>query len=228
MKAKAIWLSVAALLAASASPAGASAASQTYHYVVTHSKYGEIGAYDRVVDEANGVTHAVSHLRIAVKILGIVMHREDADQNETWRNGRLVSFQSVTTTNGSPLKVSGEARDNNFVVTTPAGDTLAPLDVAASDPLGFSRTGHAEVVSIKSGKVEPVDVTGGEVDEVMLNGVDEAARHFRVSTATQPNKWEVWLDQRGVPIKFRSIEKGDTVDFTLSNGALASNAGAGG
>lgn len=223
MKARAIWLGAVALLVMATPPVAANAASQNYHYVITHSKYGKIGAYDRVVDDAGGVIHAVSHMSIVVKVLGIVAHKEDAQQNETWRNGRLASFQCTTTTNGKLMKVSGQAQASNFVVSTPTGDITAPLDVAASDPLGFSRIGKAEVVSIKSGKVEPINVTGGEMTQVQVGGASEPARHFRVSTAATPDKWEVWLDAHGVPLKFRSLEKGDAVDFTLSNPTLASN-----
>ncbi|HEX3367629.1 hypothetical protein [Phenylobacterium sp.] len=48
-----------------------------------------------------------------------------------------------------------------------------------------------------------------------LNGVPESARHFHVNTAARPNKWEVWINARGVPIKFRSLETGGAIDFTL-------------
>lgn len=205
-----------ALASVLAAPCAALAAPQTYDYLITHSRYGTIGSYDRTIDEAGGVTHAKSHLRIAVKILGLVVHRENADQSETWRGQRLVAFHSVTTSNGKPMTVSGEARDNGFVVTSPTGVATAPADVAATDPWGFNRMGRAEVVSLKSGKIEPINVTGGEADQVTLHGVRAPARHFHVSTAAQPNKWEVWLDPQGVPIKFRSLEHGDTVDFTLT------------
>ncbi len=206
----------AAILLALASPGLAIAAPQTYDYVVTHSRYGVIGDYDRTIEQTGGITRAQSRLTIAVKVLGIVVHRENADQTEVWRGPRLISFNSVTTSNGKPLKVSGEARDNGFWVTTPAGTAIAPADVAASDPWGFSRTGPSQVVSIKSGKIEPVNVIGGETETLLLRGVAVPVRHFRVSTARQPDKWDVWLDAQGVPIKFRSLERGGTVDFTLN------------
>jgi hypothetical protein len=210
-------LALAALAGAVAAPGAACSAEQVYHYAITHSRYGAIGAYDRTIDQSGGVTRAQSHLKIAVRVLGIVMHRESADQTEVWRGPRLMSFESLTTTNGKPLKVSGEARDDRFVVTSPTGVASAPADVAASDPLGFNRLGRAEVVSIKSGKIEPITVTGGEADQVMLRGAAVAVRHYKVSTAAQPGKWEVWLDPQGVPVKFRSLEHGDAVDFTLTS-----------
>jgi hypothetical protein len=201
---------------AAAAPA-AFAGQQTYHYVITHSKYGNIGSYDRVIDQSGDATRAVSHMRIAVKVLGIVMHRENADQTEAWRDGRLVSFQSTTTTNGKPMTVTGQAKAGAFLVSTPTGVVTAPADVAPTDPMGFSRTGHAEVVSLKSGNVESIEVGGGQPETLMLNGVAQPTKHYRVSTGATPNKWEVWLDPQGVPVKFRSREHGDAVDFTLAS-----------
>ena len=208
-----------AIICALAWSAAAADATHVFSYKVTHARYGDIGTYDRIISEAGGLTHAQSRLKITVRIFGIVVHREVADQTEDWRGGRLMSFRSVTTTNGHPLVVSGEASGDSFVVTTPTGVATAPASVAASDPWGFDRTGPGVVVSIKTGRIDQVNVTGGEADTVMLHGVATRARHFRVSTATQPDRWEVWLDERDVPIKFRSFDHGDAIDFTLVSSA---------
>ena len=138
------WASIlgcAAIVGVQLSPVAANAGTQTYRYVITHARYGPIGAYDRTIDDTGGVTRAQSRLRIVVKLLGIVVHRESADQTESWRGKRLMSFQSVTTTNGRQLSVSGAARDDRFMVTSPSGTTAAPADVAASDPWSLNRLG---------------------------------------------------------------------------------------
>jgi hypothetical protein len=193
----------------------ANAAPRTYSYTVTHPLYGVIGTYDRTIDDTGGSTRAESRLVITVKILGFVVHRETADQTEVWRDKRLMSFHSVTTTNGKPLSVRGEALENRFMVTSPSGTMGAPADVAASDPLSLNQMGSEVVVSMKTGKISQVEVTGGEADTVTRLGISKSARHFSVSTLTQPNKWEAWFDQQGVPIKFSSLESGGRVDFTL-------------
>lgn len=205
----------AALLAAGASPVAAKAPPQIYSYAVTHPVYGAIGTYDRSSDEAEGVTRAEAHLRIAVRVLGVVVRRETADQTEVWRAHRLISFQSLTSTNGRPSTISGTAGGNGFVVISPSGTVIAPADVVASDPWSLNRMGPGTVVSTRTGKISSVEVTGGEPETVMLHGASEPTRHYHVNTATQPNKWEVWVDPRGVPIKFRSLETGGAIDFTL-------------
>jgi len=104
----------------------ATAATQTYDYVITHSRYGKIGTYDRTIDESGGMTHALSRLRIAVKMLGMIVHRENADQSETWRGKRLVAFHSVTTSNGKPMTVSGEARANEAAPAIKSAPMIPP------------------------------------------------------------------------------------------------------
>jgi hypothetical protein len=213
-----------ALLAACVSPAAAKAPPQVYSYAVTHPIYGAIGTYDRSSDEAEGLTRAEAHLRIAVRVLGVVVRRETADQTEVWRAHRLISFQSLTSTNGRRSTISGAAGGAGFVVTTPSGTETAPADVVASDPWSLDRMGPGAVVSTRTGKISAVEVTGGESETLLLHGVSVPARHYHVNTAAQPNKWEVWIDPRGVPIKFRSLETGGAIDFTLVSATGASDA----
>lgn len=205
-----------ALVGAAISPANAGAAPQTYSYAITHPTYGAIGTYERSSDEVDGTIRAEARLRIAVRILGVVVRRETANQSEVWRGRRLLSFQSLNNTNGRPAIISGEASGTGFLVTSPTGTAAAPADVVASDPWSLSRTGPATVVSLRTGKISAVEVTGGQSETLTLRGVPEAVRHYHVNTATQPNKWEVWINQRGVPIKFRSLETGGAIDFTLT------------
>jgi hypothetical protein len=219
------WISTLAGLALAAgllAPAQAAAQPRTFRYAVTHSRYGPIGAYVHTIDEAGGVTRAQSHLDVVVKILGIVVHRESADQTEVWRGGRLASLDSTTLVNGQPQVVHGVAAQNRFLVTTATGTAAAPADVTPSDPWAFSRMGPGVVVSLKSGRIDQVVVSGGEPEAVLVQGRSTPTRHFHVSTTVQPNKWEVWLDAQGVPVKFRSFERGDSVDFTLAAPVLKS------
>jgi hypothetical protein len=211
------FLSGLACLGAQGAASAAIALPVTYQYSVSHPVYGVIGTYDRTVDTAEGVTHAQSRLRVAVRVFGIVVHRETATQDETWHGQRLVAFQSMTTTNGKRLDVRGEARGGGFAVISPAGTAMAPANVAASDPFSLLHMGAGTVVSIRTGKIDLIQVTGGEAETVVVRGVGTMARHFHVNTPSQPDKWEVWIDKDGVPLKFRTIEPGGKVEFILTS-----------
>ena len=85
------------------------AAPETYEYRIEHPKYGEIGRYTNVVFKTGEDTEVDSELHVTVKILGIVVYREEARRSERWREDKLVSFRSETITNGNKLEVRGEA-----------------------------------------------------------------------------------------------------------------------
>jgi hypothetical protein len=212
-----------AILSAPLLPESARATPATYRYAITSPQFGSIGTYERSIDGADGLDRAQCQLRIAVRVLGIPVYREQADETEVWQNGRLVSFDSRSMKNTKPMRVHGELRDGRLAVTTPGGTTLAPVGTLPADPWASRQLGPATVVTIKEGLIMKVDTTGGETEKMMVNGVATLTRHFHVNTVSQPNWWEIWLDPRGVPVKFRNLEHGRTVDFTLTESPKAAD-----
>lgn len=215
-----------AFIGALAMSGAAHAGQQTYTYAVEHPFYGDIGTYTNTVDDADGIIRMDSQLRVEIRVLGVVVYQQDADRSEVWRDDRLVSFRSVSHKNGERLEVSGEATEKGFVVTSPSGKVLAPANVAPSDAWAVKGSGSAVMVSTESGSVENVDVSGGETTTVSIQGQLTPVRHFHVQTGMRTDKWEVWLDGRGVPIKFRSVESGSPIDFVLggSDAQIAADA----
>ena len=132
---KPVLFAVLSLLLLAAMPA-AGATETTYEYKIEHPRYGDIGTYANVVRAVGDVYEIETELHVAVKVLGIVMHREDAKRTERWQGDRLVSFEGVTITNGDRLEISGQAQGDHFVVTTPAGKITAPASVHPSNPWG--------------------------------------------------------------------------------------------
>jgi hypothetical protein len=207
-------MTAAAALAFSAS---AEAVTQSYSYKVEHPSYGDIGTYVESIDAANGVMHIDAQLHVAVKILGMVAYREDSVRKETWHDGRLLTFDSVTEKNGKHIEVRGSADHDGFVLSTPSGAIQAPANVMTSDPRVIKKIGAGMVISGKNGALELVDVTGGEPATIALQGAALETRHYRVNTEQEPGKWEIWLDGGGVPIKFRSMEDGTPIEFLLTS-----------
>src|SRR5262245_52187362 len=83
-----------------AGPKPAAAAPATYEYHVMHPTYGDIGSYTNYIERGADGVHVQTVARIAVKVLGVTLYRENADRTELWKNGRLVYFHAVTTKNG--------------------------------------------------------------------------------------------------------------------------------
>lgn len=185
---------------------------RTYTYSIEHADYGAIGTYSDTIEETDGLRRIDTRLRVAVKILGITVYREDADRTELWRGDHLVSFHGLTTVNGEPTEVHGEARAGGFAVTSPSGTVLGPANVYTSSPWSVSLPQPTLLFSTKSGRIEPAQVIDEGMTTTVVQGRDVSVRHYEVLTG---KRQDVWADRNGVPVRFRTVERGSTVDFTL-------------
>jgi hypothetical protein len=60
--------------------------------------------------------------------------------------------------------------------------------------------------------------SGGESETVSLQGAAVATRHFTARGEQPPEmQHEIWLNDRDVPVKFRLVDGGATVDFILAS-----------
>lgn len=197
--------------------APACAETQSYQYEVEHPTFGHIGTYTNIIDQSGDGTHVESVLHVAVRLLGIVVYRQDATRSEDWHNGRLVAFHGVTTTNGTSIDIAGEARGNSFVITTSDGTTLAPADVRTSNPWSPNFLKAHVVMSTKSGRTEDVRISGGDETPVTLDGKTQLLRQYLVDGQ---KRGVVWLDDRSVPIAFKLWEDGTPIQLVLISPAV--------
>jgi|GEM_PF-1113281 len=195
---------------AAAPPAGTP---QIFEYKINHALYGEIGTYKNVIERRGDTVAVRSTLDIAVRFLGIPVYREAGERLERWHGDRLVEFRSVTHKNGEKLEVSGEARDDAFVVKGPAGVAEAPRDVRPSNPWSVKLLNAQTMMSTTTGKVMPARVKSSSEDIVLFNGTPRKLRRFDI----QSDKQEfVVLDERDVAVVFGTEDNGSRVEFVLT------------
>ena len=185
-----------------------------YTYAVRHPFYGEIGTFTDTIDRNPETLRIDGRLRIAVKFLGIVVYRQESDITAILRDDRLVSLQSVTKKEGEHLEVRGEAQGDQFVVNATGGSFAGPATILPSDPFVLKGTGEGAMVFTDTGEIITVQVSGGDHGTVSVNGNSVSARHFIVEGVTRR---EVWLDDRGIPVRFRIVDNGTPIDFQLQN-----------
>jgi hypothetical protein len=213
----AVALGMCVIVGATAAQAG----QQVYTFSVVHPSYGKIGVLTDTIDRSPESMRIDARLRIAVKILGIVVYHQETDTTVIMRGNRLVSLQSVSNKNGRHVDVHGEAQGDQFVVNTTAGSFAGPATIAPSDPWVLTRTGEPTVVYTDTGRITNMHISGGNYDTVSVNGASVSVRHF---TVTGDKRQEVWLDDRGIPVMFRSFEDGTPIDFVLQNPTPAAGA----
>jgi hypothetical protein len=197
-----------------ANPARAS--ETVYDYHIEHPRYGDIGTYRNVIKQDGKDSQISTELRITVKLLGIVVYRENANRSEEWQDGRLVRFDGVTDTNGSKIELHGEAKGDQFVISTPNGIVTAPANVHPSNPWAETVLDTNVMMSAKNGRVEKVSVSGPAAANVTFDGKDLRLQQYEIDGT---KRQFVWFDDHGVPFAMRTEEDGSTVDFVLSQPA---------
>jgi Family of unknown function (DUF6134) len=210
------WLAIATagVLASlvTAGPSVADAPAQ-FTYQVTHSKFGDIGTYTNTVEPTRDGVTVQTRAHFEVKMLGIRMYREDADRTERWQGNRLISFRGVTDKGDGPAEVTGEARGNNFVISSPQGTITAPSSVHPANPWSANFLRSNTMMRPDSGKLEQVRIGAGQETTVKIEGATIPAVKYEVDGTT---KYTVWLDGRGVPVKFLVDDDTGKVTFTLA------------
>jgi hypothetical protein len=209
------FLAIAGLFAILADDGAAvSAASHVLRYRVKHVTYGDIGTYSNTVEQTGDTTTVLTEVHFKVSLLGIVLHREDAQRTERWRGDRLVYFHGVTTKNGQPLELRGEARGDSFVIASPGGMVTAPADVHPANPWSANFLGSDTMMRVDTGAIEAVRVSGGRAASITIDGATLRAREYEIDGKT---RYKIWLSEvEQVPVMFSVDDDNGEVTFTLA------------
>jgi Family of unknown function (DUF6134) len=207
-------LSIISVLAGTSVAGSATAdTSAEFIYRVSHSVFGDIGTYANTVEPGRDGTTVQTRVHFQVSMLGVRVHREDAERTERWQGNRLVSFHGVTDKGDGPTEVRGEARGNSFVVTSSQGTFTAPASVHPANPWSANFLSSNTMMRPDSGKIEQVRVGSGQETSVKIDGATIPAVKFEIDGST---RYTVWLDGRGVPVQFVVDDDTGKVTFTLA------------
>ncbi len=187
--------------------------SAQFVYQVHHSVFGDIGTYSNTVEPSRDGVTVKTQAHFEVKMLGVRMHREDAERTERWQGNRLVAFRGVTDKGDGPVEVKGEANGNSFIITSPQGTTRAPWSVHPANPWSSSFLHSNTMMRPDTGKLEQVRIGGGQETAIKLDNASIPAVKYELDGNT---KYTVWLDDRGVPVQFLVDDDTGKVTFTLT------------
>ena len=210
-----IALAGAAILGAIAAvfPVSANASRQIYEYRIEHPTFGDVGTYTNIIDKIGDKTEVTTELHVVVKLLGIVVFRQEAERTERWLGNRMIAFQSVTTTNGVDLKVHGEAQGDGFVITTPEGVFTAPANVHPTNPWSPQVFDSNIMMSTKTGEFWQASVSDSGQDDVTVDGQTLKLHRYDIYGRKHD---VVWLDGNGVTVAFEAGQDDKPVDFQLT------------
>jgi hypothetical protein len=190
----------------------ASTATEQLRYRVRHSVFGNIGTYTNIVQSVGDITTVQTSAHFLVKMLGVGLHREDAERTERWQGDRLMSFIGTTKKNDDTIEVKGEASGNNFVINSPLGTVTAPATVRPANPWSAKCLSSTTMMRVDNGKIERVQISGGSEATVAINGATVPARQYQIDGAT---RYKIWIDQNDIPLMFAVDDDSGEVTFTL-------------
>ncbi|HEV2546204.1 MAG TPA: DUF6134 family protein [Stellaceae bacterium] len=214
MRARSLLVLTGLLAALPADNVAAVPAAQVLRYHVKHAIYGDIGTYINTVERTGDTTTVLTEAHFKVSLLGIVVHREDAQRQERWRSGRLVFFHGITTKNGQPLEVRGEARGDSFIIASPRGTVIAPADIHPANPWSANFLGSDTMMRVDTGAIEPVRIGGGAETSINIDGAAMRTRQYEIDGKT---RYRIWLSEaEQVPVMFSVDDDSGKVTFTLA------------
>src|SRR5712675_32762 len=189
-----------------------SPSTELLRYRVHHSVFGNIGTYTNMVETAGDVTMVRTSVHFLVTMLGVALHREDAERTERWQGDRLISFVGTTKKNDDTTEVKGEASGNGFVIKSPLGTFTAPATVKPANPWSSKCLNSTTMMRLDNGRIEQVRVTGGSETTVAINGATIRAHQYQIDGAT---RYKIWIDQHDIPVMFVVEDDSGEVTFTL-------------
>jgi hypothetical protein len=184
-------------------------------YVAHHSRYGRIGTFTNTITRNGDETEVDTEIRIAVSFLGITAFRQNASRQERWKDGRLVSFHGVTTTNGNSIELSGAAQGDHFVLQKANGEmVVAPADVKLANPWSAAALRGNMMFTTDRGRLDDVNVTTGSTD-INIGGKPVHATRYDVYLIDGMKKYEVDVGDGGTVDQFVIYNLGGAITFSL-------------
>jgi len=191
-------------------------AKQRLVYRVQHSQYGTLGTYTNTVERNGETTSIATEAKFSISILGFSLFSQNISRLETWRGNRIVSFHGTTTRNGETVELFGMAEGDRFVMTTPQGTTTAPSDVRLANPWSKQAIEGETMLTPDRGRLEMVMVSGMEQAILTIGGRMVRTEHIQVLRGGGPRRYEVWLDENGIPVQFSLVSPENSITFTLT------------
>ncbi len=205
----------AASLCAAAACLPAYAAEKQYTYAIDVPSHGDVGTYKFVFDSEGNAMRITADGHVKVTALGVALYTRDASGQERWAKDRLEEFHGVTTINGKARTVEGWIEGDHFVIRTEAGETIAPLDIRPISPWTTSTPGDSTMFVAGTGAVKQVHVDPGQDTTLTIEGADVPVRSFQGQTTDGENRFQVFIDASGTPVKFIDHEPDTDATLTL-------------
>lgn len=188
------------------------APSGTQLYSIHHSKYDDIGSHKVTFSRSGDDLMVQVENRIKVKVLFVTAYRFEAEREEIWREGRVVSYKSQSNDDGTDYTVSARAEGDKLMIEANGESMEAPGDVILTHPWNIAILEQTTVLDTKTGELHEVAVTEAGEETIEAGGQSVRARKFLMSGGVER---ELWFGPDDIWLQMRFDKDGAKITFTL-------------
>ena len=153
----------------------------------------EIGQHDFRLETQGRSRLLRSTADFEYKLLFVKLYEYQHENNEVWQGDCLARIESRTDANGKPFAVSGERREDAFVVQGNAGQATLPpcvMSFAYWNPEFLKQT---RLLNSQNGEFLDVQVSAPVAEELRIRG--ESRSVLRYDLVAGPLRMQLWYSE---------------------------------
>lgn len=148
---------------------------------------------------------------LEVKVAFITVFDRTERQRAVWHGDELVDFSSAVDDNGDETRVEITRKDEQLVVTGPAGNYEAPADTVPGTYWNVRTTRASRLINVKNGRL--LDIGVAQIGEEVVDlgaGKSVPATHYK---QTGDQKLDIWFDNDGIVVRVVFDEGDAEIEF---------------
>jgi hypothetical protein len=180
---------------------GAQAQTDTLHYTITRN--GEpIGTHAIQISRDGANTSVSTETDLSVKVMFLTAYHFAQTENEHWVNGRLVGLTSSTDSNGTRHSVEVTANAAGLDIKADGKTSRANPNVVPASFWNPELLQRPALLDTQGGKVAPVAVTDGGLEDLTLNDQLVHTHHYAIKSLFSQ---DLWYDDTGRLVQSKII-----------------------
>lgn len=207
---------------AQALPLDPSPHAASYDFAAYYGGEHPLGTHKVVVTpQADGSVAVDVTIDFKVKLAFMTAFRYHHSDHEVWRDGRLLSIDSVTDDDGTRDWVNGRAAEDGFHITSSRGSALAPADIQTTTYWNPGLRQASYLLDSVRGVVMNVatELVGQEMVDI-ADGMRVPARHYRLRLLSNKpqstDSVDLWYDGGERWVKLAFDARGRHVDYVMA------------
>ncbi|MGB0629574.1 MAG: DUF6134 family protein [Alphaproteobacteria bacterium] len=178
------------------------------HYIVKRNG-DPIGTLKIQIRRDGDRLTATSDYSIKVKLLAIVLYRYDKRMVETYKGGKLASYETDIDDNGTKSRVTVKLVGDQLAITHPKGELTAPGDLLLSTYWPPATVRQTRMIDSSDGVLVSVKISEPAATDLDIDGRTMKASRYEM---TGDLKRTLWYDAAtGAWLKMKLIASDDSV-----------------